>query len=233
MDWWVAANAPFETRRYKSASLHRKRTNSKFAVHRILNLGNAPNRSRRDRLQQMLGGEDHETCFCTCWPRRAWRGCTLQRGRVCDACRRSDSRRKSSSPAGYVCNEWGHCWHRHYDGGGYYHPHYWGGYGWHRHWGGYGGWHRRWGYGGGYGWHRHWGGWDGGYGWHPGTSGNLGRKGPWAPFFFGERFGKRPPLAKHNSVRQFCAETGARRAGQYLDKPGRQRSGHHRGGSSC
>src|SRR5580658_261851 len=47
-------------------------------------------------------------------------------------------------PAGYVCNEWGHCWHRHY--GGYYHPHYWGGYGWHRHWGG---------WGGGYGWH-HW-----------------------------------------------------------------------------
>ena len=47
-------------------------------------------------------------------------------------------------PSGYICNEWGHCWHRHYyGGGGYYHPHYWGGYGWHRHWGG------------GYGWH-HW-----------------------------------------------------------------------------
>jgi hypothetical protein len=61
-------------------------------------------------------------------------------------------------PAGYVCNEYGHCWHRHYWGGGYYHPHYWGG--------GYGGWHRHWGYGGGYGWHRHWGGWGGGYGWH-------------------------------------------------------------------
>ena len=67
-------------------------------------------------------------------------------------------------PAGYICNEYGHCWHRHYyGGGGYYHPHYWGGYGgWHRHWGG---------YGGGYGWHRHWGGWGGGYGgwsggWH-------------------------------------------------------------------
>ena len=69
-------------------------------------------------------------------------------------------------PAGYICNEYGHCWHRHYYGGGgyggYYHPHY---------WGGYGGWHRRWGYGGGYGWHRHWGGWagggwGGGYGWH-------------------------------------------------------------------
>jgi hypothetical protein len=67
-------------------------------------------------------------------------------------------------PAGYVCNEYGHCWHRHNwgGGGGYYHPHYWGGYGgWHRHWAGYGG-----GYGGGYGWHRHWGGWGGGYGWH-------------------------------------------------------------------
>ncbi|QIG95098.1 MULTISPECIES: hypothetical protein [unclassified Bradyrhizobium] len=46
-------------------------------------------------------------------------------------------------PAGYVCNEWGRCWHRHYYGGGYYHPQYWGGYG-------YGGWHRPWG------WHRHW-----------------------------------------------------------------------------
>ena len=35
-------------------------------------------------------------------------------------------------PAGYVCNEWGHCWHRHYwhrqydgYGYGYYPPHYW------------------------------------------------------------------------------------------------------------
>jgi hypothetical protein len=46
-------------------------------------------------------------------------------------------------PSGYICNEWGHCWHLHYNGGGYYHPHYWGGYGWPRHWGG------------GYGWH-HW-----------------------------------------------------------------------------
>jgi hypothetical protein len=62
-------------------------------------------------------------------------------------------------PTGYVCNEWGHCWHRHYYGG-YYHPHYWGGYGWHRHWGyGYGWqphyWHRHYWGGGGYGWH-HW-----------------------------------------------------------------------------
>ena len=44
-------------------------------------------------------------------------------------------------PAGYVCNEWGHCWRRHYYGYGYAHPHYWGGWGWHRHWGD-GGWHR-------------------------------------------------------------------------------------------
>jgi hypothetical protein len=36
-------------------------------------------------------------------------------------------------PAGYVCNEWGHCWHRHYYGYGYGHPHTWGGWGWH-HW---------------------------------------------------------------------------------------------------
>ena len=37
-------------------------------------------------------------------------------------------------PAGYICNEWGHCWHRHYGYSyGYYHPHYWGGWGWHRH----------------------------------------------------------------------------------------------------
>jgi hypothetical protein len=36
-------------------------------------------------------------------------------------------------PAGYVCNEWGHCWHRHSYGYGYgyYHPHYWGGLGRH------------------------------------------------------------------------------------------------------
>jgi hypothetical protein len=55
-------------------------------------------------------------------------------------------------PAGYVCNEWGHCWHRHYYRAGYYHP-YWRGYGyrgWHHP---YGYWHRRWGYG--YRW-RHW-----------------------------------------------------------------------------
>ena len=63
--------------------------------------------------------------------------------------------------AAYVCNEWGHCWHRHYFGGDYTHPHGWGGYGWRRHWGGYGGWHRHWGYGG---WHRPWG-YGGGYGW--------------------------------------------------------------------
>jgi hypothetical protein len=50
-------------------------------------------------------------------------------------------------PAGYVCNEYGHCWHRHYYGYGYgyYHPHYWGG--WHRHY-----WYR---------WHR-WHNWNSG-----------------------------------------------------------------------
>jgi hypothetical protein len=51
----------------------------------------------------------------------------------------------------YVCNEWGHCWHRPTYGDGYYHPHYWrGGWGWHRH------------YWGGWGWHRHY---SGGWGW--------------------------------------------------------------------
>ena len=54
-------------------------------------------------------------------------------------------------PSGYICNEWGHCWHRHYYGGGYYHPQYWGGggYGWQHHWDD--GWRRR-------RWHRwhHW-----------------------------------------------------------------------------
>jgi hypothetical protein len=44
-----------------------------------------------------------------------------------------------------VCNEWGHCWHRHYDGG-YYQPHY------------YGGWHHGWGYGGWHHWY-HWNQW--------------------------------------------------------------------------
>ena len=58
--------------------------------------------------------------------------------------------------ASYVCNEWGHCWHRHYDG--YYHPHYW--HHWHPYYNGgrgYGGWHH---------WHPHYyGGWGYG-GWH-------------------------------------------------------------------
>jgi hypothetical protein len=70
----------------------------------------------------------------------------------------------------YVCNEWGHCWHRHYYGGGYYQPNYYGG--WH-HWHpynyggwGYGGWHHwhphyygGWGYGGWHHWH-HWHAWN-------------------------------------------------------------------------
>jgi hypothetical protein len=47
-------------------------------------------------------------------------------------------------PAGYVSNEWGHCWHRHSYGYGYYHPHYWGGWGRHHHY-----WHHSW-----YRWHR-------------------------------------------------------------------------------
>lgn len=58
-------------------------------------------------------------------------------------------------PAGYACNEWGHCWQRHYYGGGYYHPHYWGGHRWHRHWG----------YGGSYRWH-HWHRWHHRHYWH-------------------------------------------------------------------
>ena len=56
-----------------------------------LNLRNAPNRFAARRLQQALGGEYHETCFCTCWSRRARRRCTLYRAGVCDACRRSGS----------------------------------------------------------------------------------------------------------------------------------------------
>ena len=54
---------------------------------------NAPNRSLGARLQRMLGGEYHETCFRTCWPRRIRRCGTLQRSSVCDACRRSRSGR--------------------------------------------------------------------------------------------------------------------------------------------
>jgi len=52
--------------------------------------------------------------------------------------------------ANYVCNEWGHCWHRPYAGDGYYHPHYWGGGGWRRHWYHWHQWNPGWGY-----WH-HW-----------------------------------------------------------------------------
>jgi hypothetical protein len=36
-----------------------------------LNLSNGPNRLPRGLLQQALGGEHHETCFCTRWSRRA------------------------------------------------------------------------------------------------------------------------------------------------------------------
>jgi hypothetical protein len=75
--------------------------------------------------------------------------------------------------ASYACNEWGHCWHRHYDSDGYYHPHY--RHHWHPYynggWGYGGGWHRwhyrhygDWGYGGWHHWHPHYyGGWGGGW----------------------------------------------------------------------
>ncbi len=64
--------------------------------------------------------------------------------------------------AAYVCNGWGHCWHRPDYGDGYYHPHYFGGWGWHRGWG----WHHwhHWHGGWGDGWHQWNPGW--GYGWH-------------------------------------------------------------------
>ena len=56
---------------------------------------NAPNRSLGARLQRMLGGEYHETCFCTCWPCCIGRRGTLQRSSVCDACRQSGAGRAS------------------------------------------------------------------------------------------------------------------------------------------
>ena len=68
--------------------------------------------------------------------------------------------------AAYVCNEWGHCWHRPSYGDGYLQPHYDGGWGWHRGWGY--GWHR-WHPGWGSGWHhlRHWHhGWGYWHHWH-------------------------------------------------------------------
>ena len=58
---------------------------------------NAPNRLLGAHLQRMLGGEYHETCFRTCWSRRARRRGTLQRSSVCDTCRRSGSGRKLST----------------------------------------------------------------------------------------------------------------------------------------
>jgi hypothetical protein len=59
--------------------------------------------------------------------------------------------------ADYVCNQWGHCWHRPDYSDGYYHPHFYGGWGWHGGWhhGWYGGWHRGWYHGWHHGW-RHW-----------------------------------------------------------------------------
>jgi hypothetical protein len=66
--------------------------------------------------------------------------------------------------AAYVCNGWGHCWHRPSDSDGYYHPHYRGGWGWHRGWGGWHHWHRH--YDGGWGWHTWHPHYYGGWGWH-------------------------------------------------------------------
>ena len=43
-----------------------------------LKLSNAPNPLPGVRLQQVLGGEYHETCFCICWSGRVWRGCTIE-----------------------------------------------------------------------------------------------------------------------------------------------------------
>jgi hypothetical protein len=73
------------------------------------------------------------------------------------------SRASNVEQAAYVCNGWGHCWHRPAYGYGYYHPHYWGGWGWHRGWGdGWHHWHPH--YEGGWGWHGGWG--DGWHRWH-------------------------------------------------------------------
>jgi hypothetical protein len=76
--------ARYDARRAATTTTGNDRTNCSSA----LNLRNAPNPLPARRLQQMLGGEYHETCFCTCWPRRTWRGCFIQRGRICDAHRR-------------------------------------------------------------------------------------------------------------------------------------------------
>jgi hypothetical protein len=128
-----------------------------------LNLRNAPNPPAAGRLQQMLDVRRNIMKLVSALVGFAALGGVALSSAAASATPLDVPVQASTSsivvPAGYVCNEWGHCWHRHYYGGGYYHPHY---------WGGYGGWHRPWGYGGGYGWHRHWGGggWGGGYGWH-------------------------------------------------------------------
>jgi hypothetical protein len=80
--------------------------------------------------------------------------------------------------ADYVCNGWGHCWHRPYDSDGYVHPHYYGGWG-HRGWGGGYGWHH---------WHPHYyGGWGNGGGWHHHYHGGWGYGGwhHWHPHYYG------------------------------------------------
>jgi hypothetical protein len=58
--------------------------------------------------------------------------------------------------ANWVCNPWGHCWHRPSYGYGYYHPEYSGGWGWRHRYYGHWGWHPH--YYGGWGWRpwHHW-----------------------------------------------------------------------------
>ena len=81
-----AARAQSQTRRQLFNELRVYSTNGSS----VLNLRNAPNPLPARRLQQMLGGEYHETCFCTCCPCRTWRGYLIQRGRICGADRRPD-----------------------------------------------------------------------------------------------------------------------------------------------
>src|ERR1700674_2665161 len=112
-----------------------------------LNLRNAPNPSAARRLQQMLDVRRNIMKLVSALAGLAALGGVALTSAAASA---QDSTTSVVVPAGYVCNEWGHCWHRHSYGEGYYHPHNWGGYGWHRHWGGYGGWHPPWGYCGRY-----------------------------------------------------------------------------------
>ena len=74
---------------------HRLQIGKRAICSSMLIRSNAPNRLLGAHLQRMLRGEYHETCFCTCWPRRARRRGTLQRSSVCDACRHSGTGRAS------------------------------------------------------------------------------------------------------------------------------------------